>query len=58
MTLQNLDVASGKIDIGDGATVETQGKGKNTTLVIEAAGTQKGINPTPPPRCSQWSRFN
>ncbi len=46
LTLQNTNTATGQILIGAGATVETQGKGKNTTLVIGATVPTAGTNPT------------
>ncbi len=46
LTLQNTNTATGQILIGDGATVETQVKGKATTLVVGAIVPKTGTNPT------------
>lgn len=45
LTLQNTNTA-GQILIGAGAKVETQGKGKDTTLVVGATIPRTGTNPT------------
>lgn len=47
LTLQNRNLQLGGIDIGSGATVETQGKGGQTSIIIGGMP-QSGTNPYPP----------